>query len=388
MPVPFLDLTRQYSQIRAEVEAAVAEVFTTQHFILGPQGKALEQEAAAYLGAGHAVGVASGTDAILLALRCLGLQPGEGVLTSAFTFFATAGAVHNAGGRPFFADIAPDTFNLSPAAVRAFLREECARTDGGLLRHKATGTLIRVLLPVHLYGLPAEMDALGALAKEYGLLLLEDACQSFGAAYRGKRAGVLGDAGTCSFFPTKNLGGAGDGGLVTTNRAEVADRLRRIRVHGSRERYYHDEIGYNSRLDELQAAVLRVKLRRLDGWNARRAAVAAAYNAALEGVGEVRTPRVPDGLTHIYHQYVIRAKERDALKAHLESRGIGCMIYYPVPLHRQNCFLHLGYREGDLPETERAAAEVLALPVMAELSDREVAEVSGAIRDFYTERPK
>lgn len=383
MAVPFLDLKRQYARIRSEVEPVVAEVFATQYFILGPNGKALESEAAAYLGASHAIGVASGTDALLLALRAFDVEPGEGVLTTSFTFFATAGAIHNAKGRPFFADIDRATFNLSPDSVREFLTKKCTREKDGTVRHKETKTAIRGVLPVHLYGLPCDMDELMAIAKEYGLFVLEDACQSFGAVYKGRRSGAIGDAGAYSFFPTKNLGGAGDGGMITTSSSERAARLQKLRVHGGRERYYHDEIGYNSRLDEVQAAVLRIKLRHLDEWNKERANVARLYNEGLAGIPEVVTPSVPSGLTHIYHQYVIRAKDRDGLKAHLEANSIGAMIYYPVPLHAQKCFSFLGYKTGDLPETEKAAAEVLALPVFAELSGPEVAEVCGAIRAFY-----
>ncbi len=383
MAVPFLDLKRQFARIRPEIEPRVAEVFATQYFILGPNGKALESEAAAYLGASRAIGVASGTDALLLSLKALGLAPGEGVLTTSFTFFATAGAIHNAGGRPFFADIDGATFNLSPGSVREFLKGKCERGKDGTVRHKETKVPIRGLLPVHLYGLPCDMDELTAIAKEYGLFVLEDACQSFGASYKNKRSGAIGDVGAYSFFPTKNLGGAGDGGMITTSSQERAERLMKLRVHGGRERYYHDEVGYNSRLDEVQAAVLRVKLRHLDGWNRERTKVAGLYNQGLSRVNEVVTPRVPKDRTHIYHQYVIRAQRRDELKAHLEASSIGAMIYYPVPLHLQKCFAFLGYKQGDLPETEKAAAEVLALPIFAELSETEVAEVCAAIGSFY-----
>jgi dTDP-4-amino-4,6-dideoxygalactose transaminase len=386
MGVPFLDLPRQYESIRPEVEKVLHEVFATQHFILGPHGKALEQEVAAHLGVAQAVGVASGTDALLLGLRALGLKPGEGVLTTAFTFFATAGAIHNAGGRPFFADIDEATFNLDPGAVRRFLEEECAPGRDGLPVHKVTGSVIRVLLPVHLYGLCAGMDALNAVAKEHGLAVLEDACQAYGASCKGRRAGALGHLAAFSFFPTKNLGGGGDGGMLTTPDAELAGRLRSLRVHGSRERYVHDEIGFNSRLDEIQAALLRVKLPRVDGWNARRAEVAGWYGSGLAGIPGVVPPFCPEGFTHIYHQYVIRTARRDELKEFLASRQIGSMIYYPIPLHLQTCFRFLGYREGDLPVTEKAAREVLALPVFAELSRSEVGQVCGAIREFHAGR--
>jgi dTDP-4-amino-4,6-dideoxygalactose transaminase len=386
MSVPVLDLTRQFRRIETEIQQAVAEVFSTQHFILGKHGKALEKEAAGHLGAGEAVGVASGTDALLLGLRVLGLQPGEGVITTPFTFFATAGAIHNAGGRPFFVDVAPDTFNLSPDALRRFLEGECARGEGGRPVHKSTGTAIRVLLPVHLYGLCCDMDALNAVAKDWGLLVLEDACQAYGSLYKGRRAGVLGDMAGFSFFPTKNLGGAGDGGLVTTMDAALADALRMWRVHGSRERYIHETIGYNSRLDEIQAAVLRVKLRHVDEWNGERSRVAEHYGRALADIPGLKTPHVPEGYVHIFHQYVVRTSERDALKAFLDGKGIGSMIYYPIPLHLQTCFRFLGHKEGDFPESERAAAEVLALPVFAELREEEIEEVARAIRDFHSGR--
>ncbi len=386
MGVPFLDLTRQYPSIKAGVERALGEVFTSQHFILGGQGKALEQEVAAHLGVAEAVGVASGTDGLLLGLRALGLKKGEGVLTTSFTFFATAGAIHNAGGVPFFADIDGATFNLAPGHVRRFLETECRPGEDGLPVHLATGATIRVLLPVHLYGLCADMDALNAIAKEHHLKVFEDSCQAYGASYKGRRAGVLGHLSAFSFFPTKNLGGGGDGGMLTTPDPALAGRLRTLRVHGSKERYIHEEIGFNSRLDEVQAAVLRVKLPHVDAWNRQRAKVASWYGEGLSGIAGVQAPVCPDGYAHIYHQYVIRTSRRDDLKAFLAERGIGSMIYYPVPLHQQACFRFLGYREGDLPETERAAAEVLALPVFAELAEAEVAEVCEAIRAFHSGR--
>jgi dTDP-4-amino-4,6-dideoxygalactose transaminase len=384
MPVPFLDLSRQYPTIRSAVEKALAEILASQHFILGDQGKNLEREVAGYVGVREAVGVASGTDALLLGLRALGLRRGEGVLTTSFTFFATAGAIHNAGGRPFFADIQEETFNLDPSAVRRFLEEECRRGPDGLPVHQATGATIRVLLPVHLYGLCCDMDGLNALAKEYRLEVLEDACQAFGSACNGRKAGALGRVAGFSFFPTKNLGGAGDGGVLTTDDASVAARLRLIRVHGSKERYLHEEIGYNSRLDEVQAAVIRTKLPHLDAWNAERGRVASRYAEGLSGLDGVTVPRVPRGYTHIYHQYVIRTAHRDELKTFLADRRIGSMVYYPVPLHLQPCFRFLGYRDGDLPVTERAAREVLALPIFAELTGAESAEVCEAIRAFHS----
>lgn len=383
MPVPVLDLKRQYQEIRNEVTAAVAEVFENQHFILGKNGAELEKECARFLGVKASVGVASGTDAILLSLRALDLKPGEGVVTSSFTFFATAGAIHNAKGVPFFVDIEPVTFNLDPEKLRKFLAGECDRGPKGIV-HKRTGTPIKGVLPVHLYGASCEMDQILEIAKEFNLFVLEDSCQAFGSKYKGKRVGTFGDLSAFSFFPTKNLGGAGDGGLISTGSEELAARLRKIRVHGSEKRYYHDEIGYNSRLDEIQAAVLRIKLRRLDKWNEKRREVAALYASELSRIEGVVAPTAPSHIEHIYHQYVIRAKKRDALKDYLESKGVGSMIYYPVPLHMQVCFEFLGYRKGDLPETEKAADEVLALPIFAELTESEIKEVAREIGNFYS----
>ena len=382
MGVPFLDLKRQYATIKDEVDEAVAGVFAKQAFILGESVKGLESEIASKVGTPFAIGLASGTDALLLGLRAMGLQPGDGVLTSSFTFFATAGAVWNVGGWPFFADIEPETFNLSPEAVREFISGQCKVGEGGSPVHKATGSRLRFILPVHLYGLPADMGALGEVAAEFKLDILEDGCQAFGATYGGKAVGSFGKAAAFSFFPTKNLGGAGDGGMVTTGDGELAERLLRLRVHGGKTRYIHDEIGYNSRLDELQAAVLRIKLRHVESWNRKRAEVAGTYSKGIGDLGGVVTPPCPAGRSHIYHQYVIRSEKRDELKTHLEKLGIGSMIYYPVPLHLQPCFRFLGYSEGDLPHTENAAKEVLALPIFAELTKDEIGEVISGIATF------
>ncbi|HNQ77894.1 MAG TPA: DegT/DnrJ/EryC1/StrS family aminotransferase [Acidobacteriota bacterium] len=383
MPVPVLDLKRQYQEIKNEVAAAVAEVFENQHFILGKNGAELEKECAEFLGAAETVGCASGTDAILLSLKALDLQPGEGVITSSFTFFATAGAIHNAKGVPFFVDIEPVTFNMDPVKLKEFLATECEKGLKGVV-HKKTGTPIKGILPVHLYGASCEMDEIMAIAKDHGLFVLEDSCQAFGSKYKGKRVGTFGELSAFSFFPTKNLGGAGDGGLVSTGSADLAKRLRKIRVHGSEKRYYHDEIGYNSRLDEIQAAVLRIKLRHLDKWNEKRRGAAGLYASELSKIEGVVAPSAPSHIEHIYHQYVIRAERRDALKDYLDSKGVGSMIYYPVPLHQQVCFEFLGYRKGDLPETEKAADEVLALPIFAELTESEIKEAAREIGNFYS----
>ena len=385
MGVPFLDLKRRYASIREELQTAITEVMGTQAFILGPYGKALEKNVAEFIGIRHAVGVASGTDALLLGLRASGLHRGEGVLTSTFTFFATAGAIHNAGGRPFFLDIDPGTFNLSPEALERFLTEECELGEGGFPLHRATNTTIRALIPVHLYGLCADMDSISTLAKKHNLTVIEDACQAMGSSYKGRKAGSLGDLAAFSFFPTKNLGGAGDGGMVTTNNLETAERVKLLRVHGSRERYIHETIGYNSRLDELQAAVLGVKLARLDEWNGERVRIAKLYRQGLEGIEDIQVAEPPPGYNHVYHQFVVRADRRDALKEYLAAHDIGSMVYYPLPLHLQPCFDFLGYLKGDFPEAERAAGEVLALPVYPGLAESELTEVCRAIGAFYEE---
>ncbi len=361
--IPLLDLRAQYETIRAEVEQAVRDVFESQQFILGPDVAALEQEVAAYCGAGHAVGCGSGTDALLLALRALDIGPGDEVLTTPFTFFATAGAIANVGARPVFADIDPATFNLDPEQARAVLDSH---------------PRVKALLPVHLYGLCADMDPLLELARERGIPVIEDAAQAIGAEYRGRRAGSIGSIGCFSFFPTKNLGGAGEGGILTTNDEALAERLRALRVHGSRTRYFHDEVGTNSRLDTLQAAVLRVKLRHLEAWTLRRIEIAALYRKRL-GAPVTPPPLAPYPARHVYHQFVIRAPQRDRLRQHLASLGIGSEIYYPLPLHRQKCFAWLGYQEGAFPESERASREVLALPVYPELAHEAVEEICSAI---------
>ncbi len=368
--IPLLDLRAQYESIRSEVESAVLAVFESQQFILGPDVAALESEIAAHCGVRFAIGCGSGTDALLLALRALDIGPGDEVLTTPFTFFATAGAIANVGARPVFADIDPATFNIDPAQARAVLDSH---------------PRIKALLPVHLYGLCADMDPLLELARERGIPVIEDAAQAIGAEYRGRRAGSMGAVGCFSFFPTKNLGGAGEGGILTTSDEALAGRLRALRVHGSRVRYFHDEVGTNSRLDTLQAAVLRVKLRHLDAWTARRIGLAALYRETLGRLGApvVPPPLPPYPACHVYHQFVIRAPQRDRLREHLAAAGIGSEIYYPLPLHLQKCFASLGYAEGDFPESERAAREVLALPIYPELGPEGVLAVCDAIHSFY-----
>ena len=385
LKVPLLDLKAQYAQIRGEVLQVVESVCASQQFILGEHVRAFETEAARYCGATAGVGVSSGTDALLLALMALGIGAGDEVITSPFTFFATAGTIARTGARPLFCDIDPGNFNLSPAAVESFIDRHCRAGDGGLV-NRATGGRIRALMPVHLYGQAADMDPLLRIARRHGLRVVEDAAQAIGTECAdGARAGSIGDIGCFSFFPSKNLGAFGDAGLCTTGDPELAEHMRVLRVHGGKPKYFHALIGGNFRIDELQAAVLRVKLKYLDGWTAARQRNAAYYSAALAKQGlarRVTTPAAAHG-RHIFNQYVIRAERRDALRAFLAERGIGTEIYYPVPLHLQQCFAYLGYARGDFPESERAAGETLALPVYPELSEAQLAAVVASVAEFY-----
>jgi dTDP-4-amino-4,6-dideoxygalactose transaminase len=371
--VALLDLKRQFEQVEADVRVQMDRVLREQSFILGPIVQEFETAVAAYAGVKHAVGLASGTDALLLALRALDLRPGDEVITTPFTFFATAGTIHNAGGRAVFVDIDPVTMNLDPAAVE-----------------RAVTPRTRAIVPVHLFGLMAEMASLRETARRHGLFLLEDSAQSIGARQvvdgEWKATGQLGDATTFSFFPSKNLGGYGDGGMLVTDDDAYADRIRRLRTHGGVKMYHHDEVGFNSRLDTLQAAVLLAKLPYLDRWSDARRANAAWYDArfaALEEAGFIRRPLVPEGNESVYNQYTLRVHGRDRLREHLQARGIGCAVYYPVPLHLQPCFAYLGYAVGDCPESERAAAEVISIPVYPELEAEERERVAEAIECFY-----
>ncbi|HUE48904.1 MAG TPA: DegT/DnrJ/EryC1/StrS family aminotransferase [Steroidobacteraceae bacterium] len=385
MQVPLLDLKPQYRPLSAEIQAAIEKVCATQHFILGPGVKELEASVAAYSQCRHGVGVSSGTDALLLALMALGIGPGDAVITSPFTFFATAGTIARAGARPLFCDIDPVTFNLSPAALQSFLEKHCERREGELL-HRGSGARVRALMPVHLYGQVADMLPLMESARRYGLKVIEDAAQAIGAEdAEHKRAGSFGDIGCLSFFPTKNLGAFGDAGMCVTDDAALAERMEVLRAHGGKPRYYHALIGGNFRLDELQAVVLSVKLKRLDDWTAGRQRNAAFYDAALRRaqLDAVQTPHASLGVRHIYNQYVIRARERDALRAYLTAAGVGTEIYYPVPLHLQQCFAYLGCKPGDCPQSERAAGETLALPIYPELSEAQLQYVVDTIAAYY-----
>jgi len=368
--VPLLDLVAQYRTIKEEVSSALQRVVESQQFIMGPAVLQLETAVAQLSHARHGVGCASGTDALLLPLKALNLKPGDEVITSSFTFFATAGAIHNAGGTPVFVDIEADTFNIDPEAVAAAITP---RT--------------RAIVPVHLFGQMANMERLLAIARRHGLKVIEDACQAIGARRsidgEWRMAGELGWVTAYSFFPSKNLGAWGDAGMMVTSDDAVAERLRRLRLHGGAKQYHHDEIGTNSRLDTLQAAVLLAKLPHLAAWSGQRREHATYYSKAFAGLEGVTTPIVDRANEHIFHQYTVRAQRRDQLQAHLKANGIGCAVYYPIPLHRQECFAHLGYEEGRLPVSERAAREVLSLPIFPELTREQQDAVVGAVREFY-----
>ena len=386
MQVPLLDLKLQYRPLAAEIQAVIEKVCASQAFILGPAVKELEAGVAAYSQCKYGIGVSSGTDALLLALMTLEIGAGDEVITSPFTFFATAGTIARAGAKPLFCDIDPESFNLAPDAVATFIARHCERRGSDLV-NKSTGGRVKALMPVHLYGQTADMTALMDLARQHGLRIIEDAAQAIGAEDADRRrACSLGDIGCLSFFPTKNLGAFGDAGMCVTQDAALAERMDILRVHGGKPKYYHSFIGGNFRIDEIQAAVLNVKLRHLDEWSAARQRNAAFYDAAFgrARLGEaVRTPRAASGVRHIYNQYVIRAKDRDRLRAHLAAAGVGSEIYYPIPLHLQKCFEYLGHKAGDFPHSEQAAAETLALPIFPELTETQLQYVVDTIGHFY-----
>jgi len=386
MQVPLLDLRPQYQPLAAEIQAAIGRVCESQHFILGPAVKELEASVARYCQCRYGIGVSSGTDALLLALMALGIGAGDAVITSPFTFFATAGTIARTGARPLFCDIDPLTVNMSPAAVVELLDAQCERRAGELI-HRGSGARVRALMPVHLYGQIADMVPLMETARRYGLAVIEDAAQAIGAADGAqRRAGSFGEIGCLSFFPTKNLGAFGDAGMCVTNDAALAARMEILRVHGGKPKYYHALIGGNFRIDELQAAVLNVKLPHLDEWTAARQRNAAYYQRAFAHARldeAVRTPPVAPGVRHIYNQYVVRVRKRDALRAHLSAAGVGTEIYYPVPLHLQQCFAYLGHKAGEYPLSEQAAAEALALPIYPELSEPQLQYVVDSIVAYY-----
>jgi dTDP-4-amino-4,6-dideoxygalactose transaminase len=369
-PVPMLDVNRQNAPLAGEIDRAMAEVVRTGAFINGPACRDLEEAFAKYVGVEHAIGCASGSDALLLPLMALGIGPGDEVLCPSFTFFATAGAVWRLGARPVFVDILPDSMNIDPADAE---RRATRRT--------------KAIIPVHLFGQSADMESLGRLARERGWTVVEDACQAIGSTCGGRQVGSIGEFGAFSFYPTKNLGGFGDGGMITTTSAEHAETMRRLRNHGQHPRYYHHLVGLNSRLDALQAAVLNVKLPHVDRWAAARSEKAARYTREFSSrdLGDFMTlPTVASGVTSVWNQYTVRVHNgrRDALQEALTAAGIGSAIYYPVPLHLQACFNELGHRKGDLPVTERAADEVLSLPMFPEMTDQEQSRVIECVASF------
>lgn len=388
MEIPFLDLKAQYKNIQEEIDKKILEVISSQRFVLGPEVEALEQEVAAYCKAKYAVGISSGSDALIISLMALDMGEDDAVITTPFTFFATAGAITRIKAKPVFCDIEERGFNLDPGKLEELLESRSKTQDV---------SSIKAIIPVHLYGQCADMTPILELAKKYEFFVIEDAAQAIGSDYPApdgiKKACSIGDAGILSFFPSKNLGGFGDGGMVLTNDEKLAQKLKLLRVHGSRNKYFYDIIGGNFRLDALQAAVLRIKLKHLDDWQKKRREKASYYDriftdSGLTAEGVVHTPEAlykDSGVEyfHTYHQYVIRAKDRDKLKEFLSERGVNTAIYYPMPLHLQKCFSYLGYREGDFPVAEKASREVLALPIYPELTADQQDYIASSITEFY-----
>jgi len=393
MRVPFLDLKRQYETIRHEVLDSIHAVLESQNFILGEEVENLEKEIADYTEAPYAVGVASGSDAILISIMALDLKPGDGIVTTPFTFFATAGSISRLGCVPFFVDIDPRTYNIDPEKLKEFLETECATDRNDQIRHRSSGAPIRCVLPVHLFGQCANMDPLIELCRKYGLRVVEDAAQAIGSLYKPgsdhptRSAGTMGETGCFSFYPSKNLGAFGDGGMVICQDGDLAERIRILRAHGSRPKYHHRLIGLNSRLDSLQAAVLRVKLRHLNQWSEARRQNAFRYDELLETLinegQDILPPLTENENRHIFNQYVIQVVKRDELRDFLRSHDIGTDIYYPLPLHLQECYHHLGYRPGDFKVSEEASRAVLALPIFPEITPEEQSYVVEKIRDFF-----
>ena len=366
--IPQFDLGAQYAAIGQEVRAAIEKVLASQKFVLGHEGAALETEIAQYCGVAHGVGVASGTDALILALRACGVHAGDEVIIPPFTFVATASAVNAIGAKPVFADIRPDTYNVDPSDLARRVTQKT-----------------KAIIVVHLYGLSADMDPILNFAREKGLRLIEDNAQSIGATYKGRPTGSMSDAACLSFYPTKNLGAYGDAGMIVTNSSELAARLRTLRNHGQATKYVSSEAGWNSRLDEIQAAILRVKLRHLPEWQRARQAHAAAYSKLLLGIPGIAPPLIPEKHEHVFHQYTIRVEQRDALQQALGSRNIGSAIYYPVPLHLQPLYASLGHRAGDFPHAEHAAKEVISLPMYPELRPEQIVRVAETVAEFLTQ---
>jgi dTDP-4-amino-4,6-dideoxygalactose transaminase len=368
MKVPMLDLSEQYQELRTEVIDVLDQVMGSSRFILGDNVKKLEEDVAKYSNVAYGIGCGNGSDAIHIALQAMGVGPGDEVITTAFTFFATGGAIVRAGAKPVYVDIDPVTFNIDPEKIEAAITENT-----------------KAIIPVHLYGQMADMERISEIAKKHNLGVVEDAAQAIGAKHNGKTVGELGSAATYSFFPTKNLGAYGDGGMIVTDNADIAEKSRVIRVHGSKPKYYHHVLGYNSRLDELQAAVLNVKFPHLDKWSDLRREKASTYTSLLkEKLGDlVVTPVEKEGNHHVFHQYTLRVENRDELQNYLKEQGVATMVYYPLPLHVQPVFADLGYKEGDLPETEKAAKEAISLPMFPELKTEQQEYVVAKIAEFY-----
>lgn len=381
--VPLLDLKAQYASLRKEVEAVIKEVCDSQYFVMGPRVIELEEKIAEYSDAEFGIGVSSGTDALLVALMALDVGPGDEVITTPFTFFATGGVIARLGARPVFCDIEADTYNLDSASVRAFITTQCDSGPAGLV-NKTTGGRVRVLMPVHLYGQMADMGPMMEIAEEYGLRVVEDAAQAIGAEDAGgRRAGTIGDIGCFSFFPSKNLGAFGDAGMCVTNDADIAEKMRMLRLHGGKPKYYHSMVGGNFRLDAIQAAILLVKLSHLDEWTKSRQENAGRYDRLFQSLDiDVTTPVKRSGGRHIYNQYTLRVPNRDGLRDFLTNKNIGTEIYYPVPLHLQECFADLAYKSGDCPQAEAAAECVLAVPIYPELTEAQQQYVAESCAEF------
>lgn len=384
MAVPLLDINRQHQPIIEDLRSVFNKALETSRFIKGPEMEQLEKEFAEYCGTEKAVGCASGTDALILALMAVGVKTGDLVLTTPFTFFASAGAVVRAGGIPLFLDILPDSFNIDPELISAWLTDNCAITDRGVIV-KSTGTRVGAVMPVHLFGQMADMERIMSICNDWRIPVVEDACQAVGAKWSERKAGSWGAAGCFSFFPSKNLGALGDGGMVTTDDPLIAEKVISLREHGGRG-YIHEEVGFNSRLDAIQAGFLRVKLAQLETWHRGRRKNARYYGKTLKEVNQVASPVIKKGAWSVYNQYTIKATERDELLNYLREHDIGCAVYYPMPLHLQRCFESLGYGEGDFPVSENVSREVMSIPVFGELTDEELFEVVNTIKAFYSEK--
>lgn len=379
--IPLVDLSAQYEEVKEEMHQLWDEILDSMYLYLGPNVKGFENEFASYNDVKHCIGVGSGTEAVHFALRACGISKGDEVIAPSHTFFATIEAIIHSGAYPVMLDIDPETYTLSVEKTREYIERNCLERKEGL-KDKKTGKILKSILPVHLYGHPADMDGFKEIADEYNLCIIEDSAQAHGAEYKGQKTGGLGDLSAFSFYFSKNLGAFGEGGAVTTNNDKYAQVIKRLREHGQSSKYSHELVGFNSRLDELQAAVLRCKLKLLDKWNLRRRKAASFYNEALENL-PVITPKEANKVFHVYHLYVIRVNERDSLIKHLKAKGIGCGMHYPVPVHLQKAMRGNGYNRGDLPETEKIASEIVSLPMHPHLSEEDLGIVVKVIQDFY-----